>query len=96
MTPEKQTDSLSGEHVDDIATRKPKNLSTSESHGKGPLTLHSTLGHHESLGWRAAEMRVVRKLDMTLLPTVWVLYMFNYLDRNNIAQVPFIISLRSI
>ncbi|KAH8895570.1 MFS general substrate transporter [Thozetella sp. PMI_491] len=36
--------------------------------------------------WRSAEKRLVRKLDMTLLPIVWLLYMFNYLDRNNIAQ----------
>lgn len=35
---------------------------------------------------RRREKRLVRKLDMTLLPMVWVLYMFNYLDRNNIAQ----------
>ena len=35
--------------------------------------------------WRAAERRLVRKLDMTLLPMAWVLYMFNYLDRNGIA-----------
>ncbi|KAH6686644.1 major facilitator superfamily domain-containing protein [Plectosphaerella plurivora] len=42
-------------------------------------------GEH-SPEWKIAERRVVRKLDMTLLPTVWVLYMFNYLDRNNIAQ----------
>jgi hypothetical protein len=37
---------------------------------------------------KAAERRIVRKLDMTLLPMVWILYMFNYLDRNNIACVP--------
>lgn len=36
--------------------------------------------------WLAAEKRVVRKLDMTLMPMIWVLYLFNYLDRNNIAQ----------
>ncbi|KAL0944340.1 major facilitator superfamily transporter [Colletotrichum truncatum] len=36
--------------------------------------------------WRAAEKRLVRKLDMSLLPIVWTLYMFNYLDRNNLAQ----------
>jgi hypothetical protein len=45
----------------------------------------SAFGHHDSPEWKAAERRVVRKLDMTLLPIVWVLYMFNYLDRNNIA-----------
>lgn len=36
--------------------------------------------------WRSTEKRLVRKLDMTLLPMVWLLYLFNYLDRNNIAQ----------
>lgn len=32
------------------------------------------------------ERRIVRKLDMTVMPMVWSLYLFNYLDRNNIAQ----------
>ncbi|KAK1983920.1 major facilitator superfamily transporter [Colletotrichum cereale] len=36
--------------------------------------------------WRAAEKRLVRKLDMTLMPMIFLLYMFNFLDRNNIAQ----------
>lgn len=31
------------------------------------------------------ERSLVRKLDMTLMPVVWVLYFFNYMDRNNIA-----------
>lgn len=35
--------------------------------------------------WRAASRSVVRKLDMTLMPMVWILYVLNYLDRNNIA-----------
>lgn len=34
---------------------------------------------------RRMEKRIVRKLDMTLMPVVWVLYFFNYMDRNNIA-----------
>ncbi|RDW61675.1 hypothetical protein BP5796_11567 [Coleophoma crateriformis] len=29
---------------------------------------------------------LVRKLDITLMPIIWLLYMFNYLDRNNISQ----------
>lgn len=33
------------------------------------------------------ERRLVRKLDSTLMPTVFTLYLFNYLDRNNIAYV---------
>ncbi|KAL8329679.1 hypothetical protein RB597_005112 [Gaeumannomyces tritici] len=32
------------------------------------------------------ERRLVRKLDMLLLPPLWLLYVCNYLDRNNIAQ----------
>lgn len=36
---------------------------------------------------RKIEKRIVRKLDMTLMPAVWFLYFFNYMDRNNIAYV---------
>ncbi|KDN67543.1 putative major facilitator superfamily transporter [Colletotrichum sublineola] len=37
--------------------------------------------------WRAAEKSLVRKLDMTLMPVIWTLYLFNYLDRNNLAYM---------
>ncbi|CAG8920220.1 unnamed protein product [Penicillium salamii] len=36
--------------------------------------------------YMAKERKIVRKLDMTLMPIIFLLYMFNYLDRNNIAQ----------
>jgi hypothetical protein len=42
--------------------------------------------------WRTAEKSLVRKLDFTLVPMVWLLYFFNYLDRNNIAYVPYYFS----
>lgn len=45
----------------------------------------SSFGSPYSPESKAAEKCIVRKLDTTLLPMVWVLYMFNYLDRNNIA-----------
>lgn len=35
--------------------------------------------------WEMKERKVVRTLDMTLLPQLWILYMFNYLNRTNIA-----------
>lgn len=35
--------------------------------------------------WLQREKKLVRRLDFTLMPMVWVLYLFNYLDRNNIA-----------
>lgn len=48
--------------------------------------------HHSdpisSLGipdWEIKERKVVRTLDMTLLPQLWILYMLNYLNRTNIA-----------
>jgi hypothetical protein len=42
----------------------------------------------EALGipdWQEMERKIVRTLDMTLLPQLWILYMFNYLNRTNIA-----------
>ncbi|KAM0368170.1 hypothetical protein ACHAPY_011530 [Fusarium culmorum] len=41
---------------------------------------------HETPEWKQSEKSLVHKLDMTLMPMVWILYMFNYIDRNNIAQ----------
>lgn len=35
--------------------------------------------------WRELEKQVVRRLDITLMPCLWVLYLFNYLDRASIA-----------
>lgn len=46
--------------------------------------------HVDTPEWRALEKKLVRKLDMTLLPVVWILYLFNYLDRNNIAYVVYL------
>lgn len=35
--------------------------------------------------WQAKEKKILRILDCTLLPQLWILYMFNYLNRTNIA-----------
>jgi hypothetical protein len=35
--------------------------------------------------WHNTGKRLVRKLDMTLMPIIWALYLFNYLDRTSIA-----------
>ncbi|RSL51536.1 hypothetical protein CEP54_011368 [Fusarium duplospermum] len=32
-----------------------------------------------------AEIKLVRKLDWVILPTLWIMYWFNYLDRNAIT-----------
>lgn len=42
----------------------------------------------EALGipnWRELEKKIVHRLDMTLMPCLIVLYLFNYLDRASIA-----------
>jgi len=44
-------------------------------------------GQHPGDNWSAKEKTLVRKLDMTLLPMLWILYLFNHLDRNTIAFV---------
>ncbi|CRK11183.1 hypothetical protein BN1708_010060 [Verticillium longisporum] len=36
--------------------------------------------------YQAKEKKMVRTLDLTLLPMLWILYLFNYLDRTNVAQ----------
>ena len=40
-------------------------------------------GAHEKTD--PAEIKLVRKLDMWIMPTLWVMYWLNYLDRNAIA-----------
>lgn len=35
--------------------------------------------------WKAKEKALVRRLDITFMPLLWILYFHNYLDRNNIA-----------
>lgn len=35
--------------------------------------------------WKQLEKKLVRRLDMTLMPCLWLLYLFNYLDRASIA-----------
>lgn len=37
--------------------------------------------------WRELEKKIVRRLDMTLMPCLWVLYFFNYMDRASIGYV---------
>lgn len=33
----------------------------------------------------AEEKRLVRKMDLHLMPILWVMYIFNYIDRTNIG-----------
>ncbi|KAF1929416.1 MFS general substrate transporter [Didymella exigua CBS 183.55] len=60
----------------------PTNLSLVDQESK-KLNAIEALGIED---WQAKEKKIVRRLDMTLLPQLWILYMFNYLNRVNIAQ----------
>jgi hypothetical protein len=65
---------VEGEHIDGKST-----LAGLEQYDKMEAVIDENT--------RIMEKRIVRKLDMTLMPVVWVLYFFNYMDRNNIAFV---------
>lgn len=71
-------------HEEDVDRRSVEKTQLEHLETEHEDTL-SPFGSPDSPESKAAEKRIVRKLDMTLLPMVWVLYMFNYLDRNNIA-----------
>ncbi|KAH6708926.1 major facilitator superfamily domain-containing protein [Leptodontidium sp. MPI-SDFR-AT-0119] len=72
MTDKEMTDLRMIEFVNAKSTSRP-----SSTHGQAPI---------DDEVYRRTEKRLVRKLDLTLMPMVWILYMFNYLDRNNIAS----------
>lgn len=41
---------------------------------------HATM--HEAPSFSAEEEKaIVRKIDMTLLPTIWIMYLLSYMDR---------------
>lgn len=68
----------------------PMSLHKSSFDEKAEIAKHIDIAHDpaDDPEWRTRERRLVRRLDMTLMPVVWILYLFNYLDRNNIACVP--------
>lgn len=65
--------------AEEIPTSAEKESNVEEVETKGSPT------PVQNEAWLAAEKSLVRKLDFTLVPMIWVLYLFNYLDRNNIA-----------
>lgn len=62
--------------------------SSTSTHAEYPIA-QEALDPIEALGmphWRKVEKKLKRRLDLTLMPMLWVLYFHNYLDRNNIAS----------
>lgn len=74
----KQDGTLTSEHFDD---GHPEKIGADNA-----IVPNNDLGMTNE-DYEIAEKKLVRKLDLTLVPMVWLLYLFNYLDRNNIAYV---------
>lgn len=71
----------------DEVNKEPSIVEANDGDGKGEV-LPSPEEQIDALGipnWRELEKQVVKRLDMTLMPCLWVLYLFNYLDRASIA-----------
>ena len=65
-------------------------LNTVPSHVQDKVVeVCADINHVATLGFddtAELERKIVRKLDTWMLPQLWILYMFNYLNRTNIAQ----------
>lgn len=64
-------------------------LATVPSYVQEKTEVCADINHVAQLGienTKELEKKIVRKLDIWMLPQLWILYMFNYLNRTNIAQ----------
>lgn len=67
----------------------PEPVPTTDIHDEKRTEFASDINHVAQLGFANTaelEKKVVRRLDTWMLPQLWILYMFNYLNRTNIAQ----------
>ena len=67
---------------DVVATAEPGHAPTSSKLEPPPLVAAMTQEHRLE-----AEAKLRRKIDTRLLPMIILMYIMNYLDRNNIAAV---------
>lgn len=78
-------DYLDTKHNDD----GPEQVPVTDVHDGKRTEFASDINHVAQLGFANSaelEKKVVRRLDTWMLPQLWILYMFNYLNRTNIAQ----------
>lgn len=71
-------------------TEKPEISHNDDEKAEGVTSEHipHTLAPIQALGienWKNLEKELVRRLDFTMMPCLWSLYLFNYLDRASIA-----------
>ncbi|ETN45871.1 uncharacterized protein HMPREF1541_00052 [Cyphellophora europaea CBS 101466] len=75
--------------IDDVGGEKSGMHQENVDPLKEATAVCADINNVAALGYEnAAEMEklIVRRLDMWMLPQFWILYMFNYLNRTNIAQ----------
>lgn len=78
-------DYLDTKHGDDV----PEPITSTDTHDEKRTEFASDINHVAQLGFANTaelEKKVVQRLDTWMLPQLWILYMFNYLNRTNIAQ----------
>jgi len=78
-------DYLDTKHAHD----RPESVPVTDVHDEKRTEFASDINHVAQLGFANTaelEKKVVRRLDTWMLPQLWILYMFNYLNRTNIAQ----------
>jgi hypothetical protein len=78
-------DYLDTKHPDD----GPEPVPVTEVRDDKVTEFASDINHVAQLGFANTaeiEKKIVRRLDTWMLPQLWILYMFNYLNRTNIAQ----------
>ena len=71
------------------ADDRPESVPVTDVHDEKRTEFASDINHVAQLGFANTtelEKKVVRRLDTWMLPQLWILYMFNYLNRTNIAQ----------
>lgn len=85
----KQEMQLQDHAVETAALEKPP---VAFDHEGNPVRVDYAGAHAKS---SPAEIRLVKKLDFWIMPTLWLMYWLNFLDRNAIALARSVTSLSS-
>lgn len=80
------TEKIEGVDDPDIEADNKPTINEVEAHLHGGYYNFKPIADLELEDWRGTEKRLVRTLDCTLMPILWITYLNNYLDRTNISQ----------
>ena len=60
-----------------------------DNENKTVLGLSESIDNHDSIS-SIEERSLVRKIDLFLLPTIWLMYLLSYIDRTKFVPSPFL------